>query len=105
MRAQPTNQRNRKKPLKLRQKDTPDTPKAIPGSLVYMSEEAKGDAAIDDMDLANHIIKWTDILAKGPHVFEKALSKERRRMNPTPLCSRSWNRDPTRYNWHMVSKT
>jgi hypothetical protein len=26
-----------------------------------------------------------DILTKGPHSFEKALSKERRRMNPTPI--------------------
>jgi hypothetical protein len=85
MRAQPTSQRNRKKPLKLHQTDTPDAPKAMPGSLVYMLEEAKGDATIDEMELADHIIKWTDILTKGPHAFEKALSKERRRMNPTPI--------------------
>jgi hypothetical protein len=50
-----------------------------------MSEEAKGDAAIDEMERADHIIKWTDILTQGPHAFEKALSKERRHMNPTPI--------------------
>jgi hypothetical protein len=37
------------------------------------------------MELADHIIKWTDILTKGPHAFEKALNKERRRMNWTPI--------------------
>jgi hypothetical protein len=50
-----------------------------------MSEEAKGDAAINEMKLSDHIIKWTDILTKGPHAFKKALSKARRCMNPTPI--------------------
>jgi hypothetical protein len=50
-----------------------------------MSEEAKGDATIDEMELADHIIKWMDILTKGPQTFKKALCKERRRMNPTPI--------------------
>jgi hypothetical protein len=86
MRAQPTSsQRNQKKALKLCPTDTPDAPKAMPGSLVYMSEEAKGDTAINEMELANHIIKWTDILTKGPHAFKKALNKERRHMNQTPI--------------------
>jgi hypothetical protein len=55
MRAQPTSQRNWKKPLKLCQMDTPDAPKAIPRSLVYMSEEAKGDEKLLTTSLSGWI--------------------------------------------------
>jgi hypothetical protein len=50
-----------------------------------MSEEAKGDAGIDGDVTAAHIIKWTEIMGKGPHAFEQALNKERRRLTRNPV--------------------
>jgi hypothetical protein len=61
------------------------TTAARPGTLSYLSEEAKGDEALDGNAAAAHINQWTAILAKGDHALERALSKERRRINRSPI--------------------
>jgi hypothetical protein len=58
---------------------------AVPGTLFFLSEEAKGDNALDGTAAAVHINKWTDILDNGAHALERALGKERSRLQRLPI--------------------
>jgi hypothetical protein len=57
----------------------------MPGTLLFLSEEAKGDDALDSMEAAEHITHWTAILEKGDLAFECALNKEQRRITRGPV--------------------
>jgi hypothetical protein len=60
-------------------------PIGAPGTLLYLSEAAKGDDPLDSTTAASHINKWTDILDAGERALERALHKERRRTNRSPI--------------------
>jgi hypothetical protein len=61
-------------------------PIGAPGTLLYLSEAAKGDdAALDNTTAASHINKWSAILKAGDRALERALHKERRRTQRSPI--------------------
>jgi hypothetical protein len=63
-----------------------EAPRAVPGTLLYLSEQAKGDDSVNGMAAATHINKWTTILGQAGAAFERAMHKESRRLTWRPLA-------------------
>jgi hypothetical protein len=84
-RAKPSNQRQPLKGKKSNSNTACVMGTAFPGTLLFLSEEAKGDDALDGTAAAAHINRWTDIIDSGDHALERALSKERSHLKRLPI--------------------
>ena len=66
-----------------RSQQAASTTTTTPGTLAYLSEQIKGDKAIDDITAAAYINKWNSSILAGTATFEHDLNRARRR-NPQP---------------------
>jgi hypothetical protein len=82
-----TNKKYARQPLqRLNERDCTEAPRAVPGTLMYLSEQAKGDDSVNGMAAATHINKWTTILGQDGAAFERAMHKESRRLTRHPIA-------------------
>jgi hypothetical protein len=56
----------------------------MPGTLMYLAEEANVVMAVDDPSVADYILKWARILAQGLKALERKLNRNRRRSTRSP---------------------
>jgi hypothetical protein len=75
-----------RQPLRQIDRESREAPRAFPGTLLYLSEQAKGDDSVNGMAAATHINKWTAILGHANTEFERALHKESRRLTRHPIA-------------------
>jgi hypothetical protein len=71
-------------PLVTRDQTSSTTTTAMPGTLLYLSEQAKGDTAMDDPTAADYILRWTKIIDTGTDVFKRELNREQHRKTQHP---------------------
>jgi hypothetical protein len=69
---------HRSQPAKHSRPDARAPVEAMPGTLMYLAEEANAEMAVDDPSVAEYILKWARILAQGPKAFERELNRNRR---------------------------
>jgi hypothetical protein len=77
--------KSKRQPLKGRAANRNARTTAMPGTLLFTLEEAKGDVALDGNATAEHIYKWMAILGNGGPELEWALNKERHHLNRNPI--------------------
>jgi hypothetical protein len=56
----------------------------MPGTLMYLVEEANGEMAVDDPSAADYVLKWARLLEQGPEALERELNRDCRQMTRSP---------------------